>query len=83
MVMIFGGLLIFFVIGFFSLLLCPKAAARMKKYEKNFGMVYEKLTYDSGFIHKLVPIIFMLKRIIFVTAIFYVKQELILFFLIL
>ena len=77
---IFGCLWIIFIIFFTNLFFCPKGKfckftpiERMKSYKDNVGALYENLKYEAGYLYHMVPIIFMIKRIVFTISCFYVK----------
>ena len=58
---------------FFLFCCCSSANERMEKYEALVGALYEGIRYKDNVYNKLVTVIFIFKRIIFVATYFYIE----------
>jgi hypothetical protein len=64
-------LLLFILFIFFP---CPDPASRMDKYKKRVGAIYENIDYTK-FINRLVPLVFVMKRVAFAMGCWFIKVE--------
>jgi hypothetical protein len=65
---------------FFIFLPCPDPALRMKKHEERVGAIYKNINYDK-LLNRLVPMVFILKRVAFALGCWYIKLELVAIFI--
>lgn len=63
--------LIFFMLFFYL----PNAQERMEKYENRVGSLYSNI--NKTFSGRMMPLYFILKRIMFAVGVFYIKIELV------
>ena len=70
-----------FVICFFTCKTKISALERMELYEGRVGALYDGVNYKEHWSNRLVTIIFIVKRVIFVVICFYLQFELVLIFL--
>jgi hypothetical protein len=74
-----GLFLIIFI--FFVFLPWPDPALRMKKHEERVGAIYTNIDYNKV-LNRLIPMIFILKRIAFAVGCWYIKLELVTIFIV-
>jgi hypothetical protein len=67
------GIFLLFFLLFFSP--CCKPVSRFDKYKNRVGSIYKNIDYTKGW-SRLVPVIFVLKRILFVVGVWFIKLKL-------
>jgi hypothetical protein len=68
-----GLFLLLFVL--FVFLPCSDPAKRMNKYKNRVGAIYDNIDYTK-FLNRLVPLVFIMKRVAFAIGCWYIKVEL-------